>query len=279
MSRSYTAKANAAIYVLRYKYSHDISDMDWAARYLAESLKHYQTLAALTKDTYKFANSMQTSQRKIPTTGGRDGKPANYHWTQMLPLYEAELSDFQQTVAALRRGEGIAFDESHVKPLRSADIKILTSGVETYDVQPGERVWTDRTNAIESVAPELSRLTGIRFSHEAAATGKYTPIEFESAEPVQVLIGYFKGGDNVKMWLKPPDLETDALAAERGGVEPLILNAATIAGCPAVDVAAMNFPKGRNKLDVRGVGSFVILGVVPQSAKIEKRDGQRKGGS
>jgi hypothetical protein len=96
---------------------------------------------------------------------------------------------------------------------------------------------------------------------------------------VQILIGYFKGdGAAAKTWLKPPDLETDALAAERGGVEPLILNAATIAGAPAVDVHAMNFPAGRHKLDVRGAGSFVILGVVPQSAKIEKRDAQRKGG-
>jgi len=279
MSQNYAAKANAALCVLRYRHSHDIADMEQAASYLAESLEHYRKLADLTKDTYKFANSMQTSQRKIPTTGGKDGKPANYHWTQMLPNYESELADFQKQVAALKRGEAIASDESHVKPLHKAAIKILSSGVETYEVQPGDRVWTDRTNAIESVAPELSRLTGIRFSHESAAAGRYTPIEFEAAEPMQVLIGYFKGaGDDAKTWLKPPDLETDALAAERGGVEPLILNVVTIAGCPAVDVHAMTFPAGRNKLDVRGAGSFVILGVVPQSAKIEKRDAQRKGG-
>jgi hypothetical protein len=281
MSRNYAAKANAAMYVLRYKYSNDIADMEKAASHLAESLAHYRKLAALTKDTYKFANSMQTSQRKIPTTGGKDGKPVNYHWTQMLPNYEAELADFQKQVAALKRGDAPATDESEIKPLPAAAFTLLSSGVEKYDVQPGDRVWTDRPNAIESVAPELSRLTGIRFAHETAAAGKYEPIEFDAAEPVQVLIGYFKGGaaGDAKSWLKPPDLETDALAAERGGVEPLILNAVTIARSPAVDVHAMNFPAGRNKLDVRGIGSFVILGVVPQSAKIEKRDAHRKGGS
>jgi hypothetical protein len=280
MSQHYAAKANAAMHVLRYKHSNDIADMERAASHLAESLEHYRKLTELTRDTYKFANSMQTSQRKIPTTGGVDGKPAYFHWTQMLPLYEAELADFQKRVAALKRGETTPADESDIAPLPAASFKLLGSGVERYDVQPGDRVWTDRPNAIESVAPELSRQTGIRFSHEAAAAGRYEPIEFEIAEPVQVLIGYFKGGagGDAQVWLKPPDLETDALAAERGGVEPLILNAATIARAPAVDVHAMNFPAGRHKLDVRGSGSFVILGVVPQSAKIEKRDALRKGG-
>jgi hypothetical protein len=272
MSQNYAAKANAAICVLRYKHSHDPADMERAASFLAESLERYRLLATLTKDTYKFANSMQTSQRKIPTTGGRDGKPANFHWTQMLPSYEAELVDFQKQVAALKRGEGMAADESHIKPLPRAEFKLFGAGVETYDIQPGDRPWTDRSDVIESIAPELSKLTGIRFPRASDA-----PIEIEVGEAVQVLIGYFKSPD--KIWRKPPDLETDALAAERGGVEPLILNAATIAGCPAIDVHAMEFPKGRNKLDVRGAGTFVILGVVPQSAKIEKRDAQRKGGT
>jgi hypothetical protein len=34
----------------------------------------------------------------------------------------------------------------------------------------------------------------------------------------------------------------------------------------------MTYEKGRHKLDVRGRGAFVILGVVPQTAKIEPRD-------
>jgi hypothetical protein len=276
MSQNYAAKANAAMHVLRYRHSNDVADMEQAASHLAESLEHYRKLADLTKDTYKFANSMQTSQRKIPFVGGVDGKPANFHWTQLVPAYEAELAEFERNVAALKRGESPTADESAIASLPKTSIKLLGRGAELYDVKPGERVWTDRQATIESVAPELAELTGIRFAHESAKNGKYEPIEFDAAEPVQILIGYFK--DPAKTWLKPPDLETDALAAERGGVEPLILNAATIAGAPAVDVHAMTFPAGRHKLDVRGSGSFIILGVVPQSAKIEKRDAQRKGG-
>ncbi|HWP40393.1 MAG TPA: hypothetical protein VNL70_05660, partial [Tepidisphaeraceae bacterium] len=69
MSQNYAAKANAAIHVLRYNYSHDISDMEKAAVYLAESLDHFRELTRLTENSYRFANSMQTSQRRIPVPG------------------------------------------------------------------------------------------------------------------------------------------------------------------------------------------------------------------
>jgi len=106
MSQNYAAKANAALCVLRYQHGHDIADMERAGRYLAESLDHYRTLMRLTRGTYLYANSMQTSQRRIPVCGGDLGQPANYHWTQLLPLYEKELTDFQHNVALLKAGQG-----------------------------------------------------------------------------------------------------------------------------------------------------------------------------
>ncbi|HEV2292693.1 MAG TPA: hypothetical protein VGR35_02495 [Tepidisphaeraceae bacterium] len=278
MTQNYAAKVNAALHVLRYHYSKDPADLEKAESYLDESLQHYRTLASLTRDTYKFANSMQTSQRKIPFVGGVDGKPANYHWTQLVPAYEKELADFSAKVAQIKQGGSLMPDESALKPLPRATITLIGTGdAELYELKPGERVWTDRKYMIESIAPELVGLTGVRFSHEAAKNRQHTPIEFEVSEPVRILIGYFK--DPRAMWLKVPDLETDARADERGGVEPLILNAVSITESPAVDVHALSFPAGKHTLDVKGKGSFVVLGVIPKGAKIEKRDAQRKGGS
>ncbi|HWA16003.1 MAG TPA: hypothetical protein VG817_06210, partial [Gemmatimonadales bacterium] len=102
MTQCYVAKTNAAMAVLRYGFSKDVADMEAAEKFLAESLEHYRTLTALTTDTYKAANSMQTAQRRIPFPGGAGGKKANYHWTQLLPLYEKELADFKAQVAALK---------------------------------------------------------------------------------------------------------------------------------------------------------------------------------
>jgi hypothetical protein len=250
--------------------------MEKASTYLAESLEHFRTLTDLTKDTYNFANTMQHSQRKIPTTGGVDGKPAFFHWTQMLPLYEKELADFQKKVAGLKSGVAAAPDESTIKPLPKAAFKVLSKNAEAYTVEVGAKIFTDRNYTITSLAPELNGLVGVRFSHAEAKADRYVPVELELAEPVDVLIGYFKSRQS--FWRKPPDLETDALAAERGGVEPLLLNAASIEELPAVDVHAVRFDAGRQKLELRGSGSFIVLGIVPRSALMDKRDAQRKGG-
>lgn len=276
MSEFYASKATAAMHVLRYKYSGDIADMQDALTNLDASFRAYESLAALTKNTYRFANSMQTSQRKIPVTGGVEGVSTNYHWVQLVRLYRKELEDFRQEVMRLKAGGGPpVIDESKIKPWPGAPFKLISTNAETYKVERGARVWTDRGYSILSLAPELRGLTGIRFSHTAAKAGRYVPVEFEVSEPVRVLIGYFQNKRSI--WLQVPNLETAAQADERGGVETILRNAATIEGSPGVDVHAFRYGPGRHKLEVIGQGSFVVLGVVPQSAKLEPRDAHRGG--
>jgi hypothetical protein len=271
MAHSYTAKVRAAELVLRYDYSHDIHDMERAEKFLAESLENYRKLAALTTPTYHYANSMQTSQRKIPVPGGvRGGAGTNYLWSQLVPLYERELADFQTHLAELKGNANTNVTNHSIQPLSAAQFKLISTNAETYRAAAGAKVFTDENFAIQKLAPELNGLTGIRFSHEAAKAGHYQPIEFEAEEPVQVLVGYFKSTQ--PSWLQVPQLETAAQADERGGVDTVIENAATISDCPAVDIHAFRFDAGRQKLEPFGRGSFVIFGVVPQSAPINKRD-------
>jgi hypothetical protein len=259
--------------ILRFDYSHDIHDMERAGTFLAESLAEYQKLVALTKTAYHYANSMQTSQRKIPFTGGFKGGGTNYLWSQLEPLYERELADFQEKVARLKRNATNVVDESKIGPWPNASVKLISTDAETYKIEAGAKVFTDRDFAIQSLAPELNGLTGIRFSHDAAKKGRRQPIEFEAAEPVEVLVGYFKSDQ--KEWLQVPQLEVAAQADERGGVDTVIENAATISGCPGVDIHAFRFDAGRQKLELIGKGSFVILGVVPQSTTLTPRDAHR----
>jgi len=96
MSENYAAKVNAAICVLIYKFSEDIQDLKKASQYLEESLNHFRKLTELTRETYSFAQSMQTSQRKIPFPGAEKGVAANFHWSQVLEKYEKELEDFKK---------------------------------------------------------------------------------------------------------------------------------------------------------------------------------------
>jgi hypothetical protein len=95
-------------------------------------------------------------------------------------------------------------------------------------------------------------------------------VEFEVSEPVRVLIGYFQNDRD--LWLQVPNLDVASHADERGGVDTVIRNAAAIEECPMVNVHAFRYEPGRYKLELIGKGSFVVLGVVPQSVKMEKRD-------
>jgi hypothetical protein len=271
MAMSYGGKVSAAQQVLRYGYSHDITDMESAEGLLAGSLDVYRKLAAATDKTYHYANSMQTSQRKIPVPGGVKGAGTNYLWSQLVPMYEKELADFHARVTALKQSTNAmaAVDDSNLKPWPAAPFKLISTNMESYKVETGAKPFTDRDFVVRDLAPELQGLTGIRFSHESAKKG-LDFIEFEATEPVQVLVGYFNS--NQKAWLPVPKLEFAAQADERGGVDVLLENAAAISSCPGVNVHAFRFDAGRQKLELIGKGSFVILGVVPQSAQLQKRD-------
>jgi hypothetical protein len=269
----YAAKVRAAEAVLLQQGPTNASGLAEAEDWMTKSVDMFQRLARRTRDSYRFANSMQTGHRKIPFPGAANGVGTNYHWTQVLPLYQKELEDFRANVAELKkRGPQPADSEIGVPKAAwpAAKFTLLNTNAETYEVKAGARPFADRKYTITEIAPELNGLTGIRFSHEAAKNGRYVPVEFEIAEPVNVLIGYFQNERD--LWLQVPNLDVASQADERGGVDVVLRNAAAIEDCPNVNVHAFRYEPGRHKLELIGKGSFVVLGVVPQSAKLEKRD-------
>jgi len=128
LANNYAEKAEAALSVLRYKYSNNITDLDKALPHLEKSLDWYKKLAALTKDTYLYANSMQTKQRKIPVSGA-DG---NYKtWTEMLPVYEKELSSFKKNIDSLKAPKSkTAVKKAEL--LQNAAVTLITKPDEYY---------------------------------------------------------------------------------------------------------------------------------------------------
>ncbi len=271
LSGVYATKAEAAMLVLRYNEVYSVSNMVRAGLFLKLGIEDFENLVKLTQTTYHFANSMQTGHRKIPFVGAANGVGTNYHWSQVLPLYEKELADFRSQVAALTNGQSVAtVTAALMTAWPAAKFKLISTNAETYDVKVGSKPFTDRKYTITELAPELKGLTGIRFSHEAAKSGHYEPIEFETTEPVRVLVGYFQ--NEREIWLQVPNLDFASQADERGGVDVLLRNAATIDECPTLNVHAFRYEAGRHKLELIGKGSFVVLGVVPQTALLEKRD-------
>jgi hypothetical protein len=155
---------HAAELVLRYDYSHDSHDLERAGKFLADSLVAYKHLAALTAPAYQFANSMHTSQRKIPVPGAAKGVGTNFLWSQLVPMYERELADFQTHLAELEGTAKTNTAATSIQPWPAAKFKLISTNAETYPVAAGAKVFTDESFTIQKLAPELNGLTGIRFS-------------------------------------------------------------------------------------------------------------------
>jgi hypothetical protein len=267
----YAAKVRAAEAVLSQGFAGDGSDRRTAEEWMHMSVEMFKRLARNTENSYRFANSMQTGHRKIPFPGAANGVGTNYHWSHVLPLYEKELADFKVQVAELKNPKRAGSETGvPVAAWPAAKFKLISTNAETYEVKLGARPFADRKYTITELAPELNGLTGIRFSHEEAKNGRYKPVEFEVTEPVRVLIGYFQNERD--LWLQVPNLDFASHADERGGVEPVLRNATAIDECPNVNVHAFRYEPGRHKLELIGKGSFVVLGVVPQSVELKKRD-------
>lgn len=250
LAEFYDDKAAAALAVLRYKYSEDAADLTKAYTLLSASVDAFRKLTKLTDGTYRYANSMQTPQRKIPIRG------AGGHfitWHEMLPLYEEELRHFKAHLAALRTTGEQGAAPPAFKP---ADVPL--DGVTYYTLDSGAHPYPDTSLVITRVAAPLQGLKAL--SVDAAGQRRVgTTLHFNCTEPVDLLVGFFEKRSSA--FAPPPQLETDASANDYGQAEPRIAGALILAGMPAVNVHAWSFKPGEHTLEL-GKGLCLILGFV-----------------
>lgn len=269
---NYAKKIDAAVNVLTYKYTMDeelkgnLSLLEEAEKDLKESLEIYRKLAALTEKTYLYANSMQTPQRKIPFPNGETFG----HWQQCLPMYEKEYEAFSRHVAEMKNGifPKEEVPDENIEPLEGAEFTLLSEDCETFIVQKGETVFTDYITPIQSLIPEITGLTGIRFGF-GDSINKGASIKVKLEEDSLILIGYMKA-KGVE-WLQIPDLETNTHADDRGGLAVVYGSAVYAEGCPLIDVHAYRYEKGTHEIYM-GTGGYSILGIIPKDSKLNVRN-------
>jgi hypothetical protein len=259
LANFYAQKARAAVAVLRYKYSSDVRDLDKAVPLLESSVKHYADLVNLTKDTYLYANSMQTKQRKIPMRGV-DGTYKT--WEEMLPVYQKELNRFKHAIDSLKSTSNAVAKQP--VPLKQATVTIQSPQVETYSLEKGQLVFADTTASITEIAPELKQLKGLKFS-KAKQQSERTSLTFTASQPVKLLIGFFN--EKNPKYLPAPELETDASANDYGQSEIKISNAILVGGLPPVNVHAYSFKAGQHTLNL-GKGACLLLGFMDGNQEI-----------
>lgn len=261
----FSEKVKAAMLILRYSYSNDIKDLDQALPHLEKSIVYYQTLVHLTQDSYYYANSMQTAQRRIPI-GGDDG--FNKTWKELLPHYERELANFKRNIVLLKSSKDGKIVLKEAKAWKAAEVKLVSDNLGTYSVQTSTKVYGTPASEIVKQAPELANLKGIAFD-ETVQNEKGTQLKFKNDKSVKLVVGYFN--TDQKRFLLPPNLETDAAGNSFGQAEVILANAVNLKELPRVNIHTYTFPAGQNELKL-GKGKVLILGFIDANQTISPRD-------
>jgi hypothetical protein len=252
----FSYKVKSALLVLRYKYSGEINDLESAYNFLKSSLSLYKGLSIITQNTYLYANSMQTAQRKIPMRGV-DG--TYKHWKEMVPVFEKELNTFRHKIDSLKKDVGKTAVAA--KPFNNASVQ---AAVNFVSLENGSSLFLDTALVIKNVAAELKELKAVAIPFKQMQQTA-TSVSFTTDKPVKVLVGYFKTQRGAfttdTVYLKAPELETNASADDYGQAEIKISNAIAIEGMPPVNVHVYDFRAGMHTLKLEK-GVCLILGFV-----------------
>ena len=266
-ARSFRAKVLAAQQVLNYKWSKNVEYLEAAVPLLEISMENWRKLAAVTAETYLYANSMQTAQRRIPV-GGDNGNFKT--WTDMLPVYEEELEALKLNIAQLKSPKTTNVGNNAVSA-RPAKVRLI-SPAQTVPLTEGAVLFENREDTkVDTLAHELKNLQALVLNRDSTRIVG-TTVEFECDEPVQLLVGFFQDDD--KKWARPPKLEIDATGNEYGQAEPVLTNAIALKQMPPCNIHAYHLGAGHHKLNLpRGI--IMVAGFT--SDVIKPRDAALKG--
>ena len=290
-TQSFRSKIYGAQSVLLYKFAKDkfLLDIENAIKALTHSLEYWSELSRITDETYYHANSMQTAQRRIPI-GGNNGKYKT--WSEMLPIYEEELENLKVNFEKLREARiqarkdkenGITRTAPEVKRAVTASCVTMekagspncTTTPPVITLQKGARLFEQREEAIDTIAPELEGLQALILNRDTTRI-EGTRVVFDCDRPVQMLVGFFMDDD--PKWASPPKLETDATGNEYGQAEPIISNAIHMKDMPIVNIHAYHFKAGHHDINLpRGiimVAGFTTSDIKPRDANLQGAGGE-----
>ena len=274
---SFRYKVLAAEQVLNYKWSKDVAFLQKAVPLLEKSDAYYRDLVEKTKDTYYNANSMLTSQRRIPV-GGDGGKYST--WQEMMPVYQKELDNLKKNISALTSADNASARKEI--PAKAADALIykgnekkgcvkLMGEYQTVTLKKGAKLFIGRDEAVDTVATELEGMKALVLNRDTARI-KGISVEFECSKPVKLLVGFFV--DDQTKFARPPKLETDATGNEYGQAEPVISNGLILTKMPIANIHAYHFSAGHHVINLPK-GIIMVAGFTGSELKI--RDAKLNG--
>ncbi|MDB5247137.1 MAG: hypothetical protein JWQ40_1531 [Segetibacter sp.] len=168
-----------------------------------------------------------------------------------------------------------SFKEHGTKKLpalwRQASFKILSPVYKTFKTAEFANVFLSKKNSIVKIAPEINGLTGIKGYYNGKPGFQPEPLKIHFSRPVRLLVGISRDSSN------PVILNLSTLDFGKGKLqaEPVLKNAVTITGLPAIDVYVINYPKGTHAINLSKPNTqFTLLGVIDAKQTIPARDVQ-----
>lgn len=270
LANHYAFKAQAALNALRYKHSGQLPDLQQVVAPLEQSVNWYRQLTDYTKGTYRYANSMQTQQRKIPFRGVN----ATYkEWWEVLPEFEKELSQLKKRIDSLGSATANTAAAANTT-LKPVFVTVTSNTRPQYKVEKGVRPFADSAYTITNLAPELQGLQGFTTSWaDQAQRGSH--LTFTVRQPVKLLVGFFQS--KAPGFLAAPELETNAAANDYGQADVKIANAVLLEGLPPVNIHAYTFKAGTHSFSL-AKGACLILGFIPDNTPMRIYDAALQAG-
>ncbi|UYQ95556.1 hypothetical protein MKQ68_10630 [Chitinophaga horti] len=271
LAHHFSTKVMAATQLLQYKYTNNVNDLESAVPLLTVSVQWYRELAKRTAGTYLYANSMQTQQRKIPMRGVN----ATYkHWTEMLPVFEAELNTFRFKIDSLKQSASGTVVQR--RPFKQAAVRTVET---SFMLTKGSRLFTDTSLVVKAIAAELEGMKAVQLSYRQQLS-RATEIQFTTDKPVKIAVGFFKTQRGAfvtdTVYAKPPELETNASADDYGQAEAKISNAVAVDGLPAVNVHLYHFKAGTHTLKLPK-GICLVIGFIDGAQAVPVYDAMLSG--
>ena len=161
---------------------------------------------------------------------------------------------------------------SNEKLVKAKNAKVkLISNYKRVKLEKGAKLFENRDEAIDSLAPELEGLEALVLNRDTTRIVGGT-VEFETDKPVKMLVGFFI--DDQNKFASPPKLETDATGNEFGQAEPVISNAISMSNMPIVNIHAYHLKPGHHIIRLPK-GIIMVAGFTDSNLKI--RDARLNG--
>jgi len=160
-----------------------------------------------------------------------------------------------------------SINPASLKPWQKASFEVLTPGPGTYTASVLANVFDGKKNSIVRIAPEIDRLTGIKIP-SGQNLNKINSIEIRFNVHSKLLFGIFRDSIQDKS-----SSVINSIVFNSGHLNPIpiLRNGLTITGLPSVDIYAVDYKKGKHKIQFNDE-LFVLLGVIDASQKLQTRN-------